>query len=275
MNIKTLLTLSLLVASFNAQSEVTACPSGWTKSADGLTCVFEEKKTETPKQSSNNAKPVCISGFAYSSTSMKCEQNTIASQFTKYKDYGFTGGLRFGNNPVEQCPLGGYYSNDYCFFDTSAVTYNKGYNSPLPLHGSVIKVYDGYEPPGGTGWNDGSAYIFGDALYFNVNDPFSTINSIVMSADNNDIYRVDFSLDGYNWWTVADIDPGCCWGIFSTQVNISPTKTKFVRTYPISGDGMYSIAELKLMSYETSYCTNNGTLSYNGCSKYSYLATKP
>jgi hypothetical protein len=121
MNIKTLLTLSLLMASFNAQSAVTACPSGWTKSADGLTCIFEEKKTETPKQSSNNAKPVCISGFTYSSTSMKCEQIIIASQFTKYKDYEFTGGLRFGNNPVEQCNQGGYFSNGFCFIESDPI----------------------------------------------------------------------------------------------------------------------------------------------------------
>jgi hypothetical protein len=102
MNIKTLLTLSLLVASFNAQSAVTACPSGWIKSADGLTCVFEEKKTETPNKVSNTAKPVCISGFTYSSTSMKCEKNTIASQFTANKAYAYMGGLKFGPNPQEE-----------------------------------------------------------------------------------------------------------------------------------------------------------------------------
>jgi hypothetical protein len=102
MNIKTLLTLSLLMASFNAQSAVTACPSGWTKSADGLTCVFEEKKIETSKQSSNNAKPVCISGFSYSSTTAKCEQNTIASQFTANKAYAYMGGLKFGSDPQEE-----------------------------------------------------------------------------------------------------------------------------------------------------------------------------
>ena len=102
MNIKTLLTLSLLVASFNAQSAVTACPSGWTKSADGLTCVFEEKKTETPNKVSNTAKPVCISGFTYSSTTTKCEKNTIASQFTANKAYAYMGGLKFGPDPQEE-----------------------------------------------------------------------------------------------------------------------------------------------------------------------------
>jgi hypothetical protein len=121
MNIKTLLTLSLLVASFNAQSAVTACPSGWTKSADGLTCVLETKTTQTPNQVSNITKPVCISGFTYSSTSMKCEQITIASQFTKYKGYEFTGGLRFGNNPVEQCNQGGYFSNGFCFIESDPI----------------------------------------------------------------------------------------------------------------------------------------------------------
>jgi hypothetical protein len=102
MNIKTILTLILLVASFNAQSAVTACPSGWAKSADGLTCVFEEKKTETPKQSSNNTKPVCILGFTYSSTTAKCEKNTIASQFTANKDYNYVGALKLGSNPQEE-----------------------------------------------------------------------------------------------------------------------------------------------------------------------------
>jgi hypothetical protein len=105
MNIKILLTLSLLVASFNAQSAVTACPSGWTKSADGLTCVLETKTTQTPNQVSNTAKPVCISGFAYSSTTAKCEKNTIASQFTANKAYAYMGGLKFGSDPQEE---------DYC-----------------------------------------------------------------------------------------------------------------------------------------------------------------
>jgi hypothetical protein len=114
--LKIILILSLLIASFNAQSAVTACPSGWTKSADGLTCVLETKTTQTPNQVSNTTKPVCISGFTYSSTSMKCEQITIASQFTKYKGYEFTGGLRFGNNPVEQysCPNGGTLNGSLC-----------------------------------------------------------------------------------------------------------------------------------------------------------------
>jgi hypothetical protein len=102
MNIKTLLTLSLLAASFNAQSAVTACPSGWTKSADGLTCVLETKITQTPNQASNTAKPVCISGYTYSSTSMKCEQNKIASQFTANKTYAYASALRFGPDPQEE-----------------------------------------------------------------------------------------------------------------------------------------------------------------------------
>jgi hypothetical protein len=102
MNVKIFLTLSLLAASFNAQSAVTTCPSGWTKSADWLTCVLETKTTQTPNQASNTAKPVCISGYAYSSASMKCEQNTIASQFTKYKAYAYMSDLRFGPNPQEE-----------------------------------------------------------------------------------------------------------------------------------------------------------------------------
>jgi hypothetical protein len=102
MNIKTLLTLSLLVASFNAQSAVTACPSGWTKSADGLSCVLETKTTQTPNQVSNTTKPVCISGFTYSSTSMKCEQINNASTYSSYKQYQYLSGLRFGPNPQEE-----------------------------------------------------------------------------------------------------------------------------------------------------------------------------
>ena len=101
MNIKTLLTLSLLVASFNAQSADTACPSGWTKSADGLTCVLETKTTQIPNQVSNTAKPVCISGFTYSSTSMKCEQINNASTYNTNKTYAYISGLKFGPNPVE------------------------------------------------------------------------------------------------------------------------------------------------------------------------------
>ena len=123
--LKTILILSLLIASFNAQSAVTACPSGWTKSADGLACVFEEKKTETPNKVSNNAKPVCISGFTYSSTTAKCEQNTIASQFTANKAYAYMGGLKFGSDPVNEeitvsqssCPSGySLVKSDYVFY---------------------------------------------------------------------------------------------------------------------------------------------------------------
>jgi hypothetical protein len=101
MNIKTLLTLSLLVASFNAQSAVTACPSGWTKSADGSECVLETKTTQTPNQVSNTAKPVCISGFTYSSTSMKCEQINNASTYNSNKTYAYLSALKFGHNPVQ------------------------------------------------------------------------------------------------------------------------------------------------------------------------------
>lgn len=147
------------------------------------------------------------------------------------------------------------------------------YALPLPLSGSVPKVVDGYIPGNGTAWNDGSAYIFGGALTYSVNDSFSDINAVLISADNNDIYRVDLSMDGVNWDTVADIDPGCCWGIFQNTIGITPRKAKYVRVYPVTGDGSYSIAELQLLSYTNTQCTNGGSLSNNGCSQPTYPAT--
>jgi hypothetical protein len=118
--------LMLFLASFNISAAVTACPSGWTKSADGSECVLETKTTQTPNQVTNTAKPVCISGFNYSSTSMKCEQINNASTYSSYKQYQYLSGLRFGPNPQEadfcsnysgtqtSCPLGNNCSGGYC-----------------------------------------------------------------------------------------------------------------------------------------------------------------
>jgi hypothetical protein len=123
MNIIILLTISLLLASFNAQSAVTACPSGWTKSADGSECVLETKTTQTPNQVSNTAKPVCISGFTYSSTSMKCEQINNASTYNSNKSYAYMGALRFGPNPQEEykCLSGGVLVGTNCEVEVNKV----------------------------------------------------------------------------------------------------------------------------------------------------------
>ncbi|MBX0312058.1 MAG: hypothetical protein JHC31_09830, partial [Sulfurihydrogenibium sp.] len=55
-----------------------------------------------PNQSSNTTKPVCILGFTYSSTSMKCEKNTNAYQSTANKAYAYTSALKFGPDPQEE-----------------------------------------------------------------------------------------------------------------------------------------------------------------------------
>ncbi len=167
------------MASFNTQSAVTACPSGWTKSADGLTCVLETKTTQTPNQVSNTTKPVCISGFTYSSTSMKCEQITIASQFTKYKDYEFTGGLNFGSDPVNEeitvsqssCPFGySLVKSDYIFLYNTPHLNNVGngitqsYTVPETAFYSIRVDIDDHNPYNITSYIDLGIYSAGSKI---------------------------------------------------------------------------------------------------------------
>jgi hypothetical protein len=250
--LKTILILSLLIASFNAQSAVTACPSGWTKSADGLTCVFEEKKVETPNKSSNNAKPVCISGFTYSSTSMKCEQINNASTYNSNKTYTYMGALRFGPDPQEQC-LSGFsnpkelFTGTYCFsnnyFKGSQIFYGYDYTAtPYHCHELTFPYSTDWGfYSGDYGWYS-PVYLNGGLIslpinYYNAKSHDNTV--VGFSTYTNWYAEYDIIIDSAGYYTfegVADDEAYLYvnyeltkyfnWNIFHTMY-LNPGKYKF------------------------------------------------
>jgi hypothetical protein len=194
---KTLFFILTFIMSFTAHAAISTCPSGWTKSADGLTCVLETKTTQTPNQASNTAKPVCISGYAYSSTSMKCEQNTNASQSTTNKTYAYMSSLRFGPNPQEECPVGysnpkTIYSGVYCFAQgekRSQVFYGSDYTA-TPYY--CDEGYFPYDQDWGT-----SSTV--NDNWFNPN--YLDGGTIVMDSSYYNAYNFDRTFYGFSSYT--------------------------------------------------------------------------
>jgi hypothetical protein len=75
----------------------------------------------------------------------------------------------------------------------------------------------------------------------------------VIQADHNDVYQLDYSTDGLSW-TRFGVFPAVSGGGLQVRAadpdagNVAGNRfdTRYVRVYPISGDGKYSVSELTL-----------------------------
>ena len=67
----------------------------------------------------------------------------------------------------------------------------------------------------------------------------------MIDADHNDVYHLDYSTDGLSWTSWVDFPTVSNGGLQFRAAPDTPDVTgRFVRVYPTSGDGKYSVAEL-------------------------------
>ena len=109
---------------------------------------------------------------------------------------------------------------------------------------------DGKFAPEGAAWNSASAIAAytGDArLTIDLNKP-TTIALILLQADGNDTYIVDFSLDEHNWipvWRAAPSENSA--GLSRRSVELdTPQLARYVRVRAGANDGSISISEVQL-----------------------------
>ena len=129
------------------------------------------------------------------------------------------------------------------------------------FNNSVSILYDNYFPPEETDWRT-------DTVWWKDTSPTFTfdygttvrVEDIRLSVDNNDSYRVDYSLDNQNWselFTIS-IDYGeITWGMdtmstvsgdseYISEIDFNnPISARYLRIYATESTGEYSIGEFQ------------------------------
>ena len=134
---------------------------------------------------------------------------------------------------------------------------------PVSVTPGGAAIIDGYTPPEWTQWQTTTTWWVGTGSQFTIDYGSAfTLADVVVSVDNNDSYRVDYSLDNLSWTTLFNIAWGqgdVGWGMdtFSTVagdleyhgVDFAPVSTRYLKIYATGGDNLYSVGELQ--SYGT------------------------
>jgi len=119
---------------------------------------------------------------------------------------------------------------------------------------NVNNLTDGYLPPEYTGWAqwDTNVSWFGTEPDFTLDfGGIYNLTGILIQVDNNDAYRMQYSLDNSSWAGLFDIpanagnvDQGM--DTFTVLENIfTPVDARYIRAFAIGGDNMYAISEIQ------------------------------
>lgn len=87
-----------------------------------------------------------------------------------------------------------------------------------------------------------------------------TIDDVILQVDNNDYYKVDYSLDNSSWnnlFYIRAADGEVGWGMdtmstvsgdpeYISGIDFSPVNARYIKFYATGGDNMYSISELQV-----------------------------
>lgn len=125
---------------------------------------------------------------------------------------------------------------------------------------SLNLLTDGYFPPEYTQWQTNTVWWTGTSTNFTFHiGELYDIDDIILSVDNNDAYRVYYSLDNSIWNTLFTINTNygeVTWGMdtmgtisgqseYVWQIDFSPVQAQYLRISAIGGDSYYSIGEFQ------------------------------
>jgi hypothetical protein len=113
-------------------------------------------------------------------------------------------------------------------------------------------VTDGLFLPTGQQWNLGTVFWngSGDGDPYNTVtvqlNQLSTVSSLVLQADNNDNYGVEYKNAQGSWVSLTTLVPPRSWGLETAQQLLStPVTTGAFRIRSVAGDGYYSVSEFQ------------------------------
>ena len=122
------------------------------------------------------------------------------------------------------------------------------------------KIIDGFIPQEYTFWQTNTAYWWGTGGEFTIDyGKQYIIKDILVSVDNNDDYKVDYSVDKSNWSNLFTIDKnyGEVWNgmdtmstdsghaEYITQIDFTPVTAQYLKIYATGGDNKYAVGEFQ------------------------------
>ncbi len=136
----------------------------------------------------------------------------------------------------------------------TSVVGNGSYNN-LPV------ISDGVFPSEWTHWQTNTTWWVGTSPSFTFDYGQSyIINDIVLSVDNNDTYRVQYSSNNTDWTVLFDLNSSIGevnWGMdtmatlsghseYQWQIDFSSVTAQYLRISAIGGDRYYSVGEFQV-----------------------------
>jgi hypothetical protein len=123
-----------------------------------------------------------------------------------------------------------------------------GSGSAAPL----ASVTDGVFVPTGQQWNTGTIYWNGtwggdtsNFVQIDLSAP-AIVKSIILQADNNDMYGIQYRDIGGNWHGLATADVYGGWGMWTRpDISVSPVVASAFRIASVAGDSYYSVSEFQ------------------------------
>jgi PEP-CTERM motif/F5/8 type C domain len=125
-----------------------------------------------------------------------------------------------------------------------------GYGS---FNNSPALLIDGYIPPEWTGWTDGTNVWWNGTSTNFILDFGSTykLEGMLMQVDNNDDYKVQYSMNGSDWtelFVIPSYAGGVGWGMDTFtqgELTSTPVDARYVNAFAIGGDNCYAISEIQ------------------------------
>ncbi|MEI6206550.1 MAG: DUF1566 domain-containing protein [Desulfuromonadales bacterium] len=153
------------------------------------------------------------------------------------------------------------------FDDTYQFINNIALNKPVtadytPGFGTPSLITNGVFAPEATSWGDSNYAVQLDGkLTVDLGQVYTGINRLKVQTDNNDTYRVEYSIDGITWSTFYDVAMITGYGLNTRYSGIlAPVSARYLRIYQTGGDGLYSVSELQVFSLTNGTCgSSNGT----------------
>lgn len=129
------------------------------------------------------------------------------------------------------------------------------HDAALLIDGALVAAETEWQDPAGVWWEDPGVYFIVDL------GKKCRVSDIVLQADNNDDYRIEYSLDGTGYKLLLQVtDPmgevGTGFDIFSTDAGTpgyikaldfaKPVEARFLRISAKGGDNMFAITEIEV-----------------------------
>jgi len=131
-------------------------------------------------------------------------------------------------------------------------------------------LIDGSIPPEGTVWtNPTNVYWSSTVPTFTLDfGSVYTLDDLLIQVDNNDDYRIDYSLNGSGWSTLYTIPIGLgninngMDTFTQSDINFTPVNARYLRISATGGDDKYAVSEIQ--AFGTSVVPEPGTITLLG-----------